>query len=54
MNITVINEYRTIKSIIIKDRTNAYSPYHTELEFSIENLMEFALFVADLHLQRFK
>ena len=53
MNITVVNEYRTIKSIIIKDRTNASSPYHTELEFSIENLREFALFVADLHLQRF-
>lgn len=53
MNITVINEYRTIKSIIIKDRTNASSPYHTKLKFSIENLMEFALFVADLHLQRF-
>lgn len=52
MNITVINEHRTIKSIIIKDRNNAYSPYHTELEFPVEKLKEFALFVADLHLGR--
>lgn len=54
MNITVTNEYKMIKSIIIKDRNNANSPYHTELEFPVEKLKEFALFVADLHLQRFK
>lgn len=53
MNIAPQNKDGVVDSIIIKDRQDRRSPVHTELQFTVPQLKEFALFVADKHLQRF-
>lgn len=52
MNIAPQNKDGVVDSIIIKDRLNRNSPVHTELRFTVPQLKEFALFVADKHLER--
>lgn len=46
------NRCNSIKKIILSDIENGKSSPHTILEFSIEQLKDFALFVADKHLER--
>lgn len=53
MNIAPQNKDGVIDSIIIKDRRDRRSPFHTELQFTVLQLREFALFVADKHLERY-
>lgn len=53
MNIAPQNKDGVIDSIIIKDRRDRSSPFHTELQFTVPQLREFALFVADKHLGRY-
>lgn len=52
MHITVGNEMGKIVKVGFKDKFPRSIEYHTEFEFSVENLKEFALFVADMHLKR--
>lgn len=52
MNITPQNKEGVVDSIIIRDRKNRNSQAHTELHFTVPQLKEFALFVADKHLER--
>lgn len=52
MNIAPQNKDGVVDSIIIRDRQNRNSPVHTELHFTVPQLREFALFVADKHLER--
>lgn len=52
MYIEPCNEGGNIEQIILKDRISRTAPVHTELKFSVENLKEFALYVADKHLKR--
>lgn len=52
MNIAPQNKDGVVDSIIIKDRQDRSSPVHTELQFTVPQLKEFALFVADKHLER--
>ena len=52
MNIATQNKDGAVDSIIIRDRQNRNSPVHTELHFTVPQLREFALFVADKHLER--
>lgn len=52
MYIEPCNEGGNIEQIILKDRRTRTAPVHTELKFSVENLKEFALYVADKHLNR--
>ena len=47
------NERGNIEHIILKDRKDRNSDAHTELKFSVEDLKEFALYVADKHLDRY-
>lgn len=53
INIAPQNKDGVIDSIIIKDRRDRNSPFHTELQFTVPQLREFALFVADKHLERY-
>ncbi|MDY4596088.1 HEPN family nuclease [Faecalimonas umbilicata] len=53
MNIAPQNMDGVIDSIIIKDRRESSAPVHTELRFTVTQLKEFALFVADKHLERY-
>ena len=53
MNIAPQNKDGVIDSIIIKDRRDRNSQFHTELHFTVQQLKEFALFVADKHLERY-
>ena len=53
MNIAPQNKDGVIDSIIIKDRQDRRSTVHTELRFTVSQLREFALFVADKHLERY-
>ena len=53
MNIAPQNKDGGIDSIIIKDRRDRNSQFHTELHFTVPQLKEFALFVADKHLERY-
>ena len=53
MNIAPKNKDGVIDSIIIKDRRDRRSSFHTELQFTAPQLREFALFVADKHLERY-
>ena len=53
MNIAPQNKDGVIDSIIIKDRRDRNSRFHTELHFTVPQLKEFALFVADKHLERY-
>ena len=52
MNIAPKNKDGVVDSIIIRDRCTRNSPVHTELHFTVSQLKEFALFVADKHLER--
>ena len=52
MNIAPQNKDGVVDAIIIQDRQNRNSPVHTELRFTVPQLKEFALFVADKHLER--
>ena len=47
------NKEGLISSVIIKDRKTRKAQAHTELRFTISQLKEFALFVANQHLKRF-
>ena len=51
MNIKPQNKGGVVDSIIIEDRSDRGSPPHTELHFTVLQLQEFALFVADKHLE---
>ena len=42
-----------ITSIVIADKLHRNTDAHTELQFTMNQLKEFALFVADKHLERF-
>lgn len=42
----------SIEKIILSDMKGENAPPHTQLEFTIDQLREFALFVADKHLER--
>ena len=53
MNIAPQNKDGVIDSIIIKDRRDRNSQFHTELHFTVPQLKEFELFVADKHLERY-
>lgn len=53
MNIAPQNKNGVVDSIIIKDRRDRRSPVHTELQFTVPQLREFALFVADKHPERY-
>lgn len=53
MNMAPQNKDGIVDSIIIRDRQNRRSPVHTELQFTVSQFKEVALFVADKHLQRF-
>ena len=52
MYIVPQNKAGIVDSIIIRDCQSRNSPVHTELQFTIPQLKEFALFVADKHLDR--
>lgn len=47
------NEDGKINKIIFKDKIPGRDCFHTELEFTVESLREFALFVADKYLTKF-
>ena len=54
MYIEPINQDAKIELIILRDKVNREANYyHTELIFSAQQLKEFALFVAELHLSRY-
>lgn len=53
MNIAPQNKDGVINSIVIKDRRDRKSSVHTALQFTVPQLREFALFVADKHLERY-
>lgn len=48
------NKNQVITHVKICDKIPKEDRYHTELNFSVEQLKEFALYVADLHLARFE
>lgn len=48
------NKGQVITHVKICDKIPKEDRYHTELNFSVEQLKEFALYVADLHLERFE
>ena len=52
MNVSPQNANGAGDSIRVWDRRNSKSPIHTELCFTVPQLKEFALFVADKHLER--
>ena len=52
MYIEPLNDHGEIQSIIFEDRENRDQPAHTKLKFTVTQLKEFALFVADKHLER--
>ena len=52
MNIQTQNSDGVVETIIIRDRKDKKTPFHTELRFTVMQLKEFALFVADKHLDR--
>ena len=52
MNIQTQNSDGVVETIIIRDRKDKKAPFHTELRFTVMQLKEFALFVADKHLDR--
>lgn len=54
MYIEPVNQDALITCVKICDKEPNQEHYHTELNFSVEQLEEFALYVADLHLERFK
>lgn len=54
MHIEPVNHDQKISGVIIRDKRPGAQEFHTELLFSTEQLKEYALFVADLHLQRYK
>ena len=43
-----------ITHIVFKERFSRNNQYHTILKFSVVQLMEYALFVAEKHLERYK
>lgn len=43
-----------IQSLVLIDKYPKVEGYHTKLHFSVEQLKEYALFVADLYLKRYK
>lgn len=47
------NENGYVETVVLQDRYNRNAPAHTELHFKISELKEFALYVADKHLERF-
>lgn len=51
MNIEIVNDGGFISKIIFSDRDNRHNPFHTVLEFSIEKLKKYALFMADEYLK---
>lgn len=53
-NIEPENQDAVIHSVILRDKKPKSSQYHTKLRFTVEQLKEYALFVADQHLQRYK
>ena len=55
MNIELKNKDSYINTIVFKDREchrEYKEPIHTKLEFTVPQLKEFALFIADKHLER--
>lgn len=54
MYIEPVNQNQMITCVKICDKVPGEDRYHTELNFSVEQLKEFALYVADLHLARFE
>ena len=54
MYIEPVNQDQKIAYIRLCDKAPGEQNYHTELEFSADQLKEFALYVAELHLERFK
>ncbi len=54
MHINVDNKAGKIDTITLFDQTGRGTPIHTKLKFTVEQLKEFALFVADKHLERYK
>lgn len=52
MHIELVNKNGEIKSAILSDRKPGSNYEHTRLEFTVDQLWEFALFVADKHLER--
>lgn len=52
MHIELVNKNGEIKSAILSDRKPRSNYEHTRLEFTVDQLREFALFVADKHLER--
>ena len=54
MYIDAHNTSGIIASIVLADRLRRNMDAHTELHFTINQLKEFALFVADKHLERFQ
>lgn len=54
MHILVGNEMGKIVKVGFKDKLPGSDKFHTEFEFSVENLKDFALYVADMHLKRYE
>lgn len=53
MYIEPVNQDQRITYVKLRDKNPGERYYHTELVFSVNQLKEFALYVADLHLERF-
>ena len=54
MYIEPVNQDQKICGVIFKDKLKGAEEFHTELSFSVAELREYALFVANQHLQRYK
>ncbi len=52
MHIEIVNSDQIIDRIYLRDQSRNAIRYHTELCFSVEQLREYALFVAELHIKR--
>ncbi len=52
--VEVINQNGEIDTIVLRDKKGQEGEIHTELHFKVEQLKDFALFVADMHLERIK
>lgn len=54
MYIEPISRNEKIHTIILRDKCPDDTQYHTKLKFSPAQLKDFSIFVANLHLERFK
>ena len=52
-NIHPTSQGSSINKVVLSDASGKGRPPHTQLEFTVEQLKKFALFVADKHLERF-